>query len=305
MGQGYPLLSDEQRLQRLHPPAGRVRMVLDTDTYNEVDDQFAVAHALLSPESMEVEALYAAPFHNSRSDSPEDGMEKSHEEILRILDYLSIDGPPVMRGSTRYLSTDQTPVESDAAIDLVSRARDGVEPLYVVAIGAITNVASAILMDPAIVEHLVVVWLGGHSSAWPDTEEFNLTQDPDAARVIFDCGVPFVRVPCYPVASHLLTTLAELETHLVGKTDLCDFLVDRVRGYSKDHFAWAKEIWDISATVWLVDSSWVPTQIVHSPILAGGNTWSHNRSRHLMREAISLHRNPIFKDLFRKLTEHS
>ena len=43
-------------------------MVLDTDTYNEIDDQFAVVHALLSPEHLNVEALYAAPFHNNRSD---------------------------------------------------------------------------------------------------------------------------------------------------------------------------------------------------------------------------------------------
>ncbi|MBE0698068.1 MAG: nucleoside hydrolase, partial [Anaerolineaceae bacterium] len=39
-------------------------MVLDTDTYNEIDDQFAVVYALLSPEQLQVEALYAAPFTN-------------------------------------------------------------------------------------------------------------------------------------------------------------------------------------------------------------------------------------------------
>ncbi|MFC1725309.1 hypothetical protein ACFL4T_06755 [candidate division KSB1 bacterium] len=44
------------------PPAGRVRMVLDTDTYNEIDDQFAVVYSLISPERLNVEAIYAAPF---------------------------------------------------------------------------------------------------------------------------------------------------------------------------------------------------------------------------------------------------
>jgi len=48
-------------------------MVLDTDTYNEVDDQFAVVYALRSPERLRVEALYAAPFHNDRSSGPADG----------------------------------------------------------------------------------------------------------------------------------------------------------------------------------------------------------------------------------------
>ena len=50
-----PRLTTEQRVQRLEPPAGRVRMVLDTDTYNEIDDQFALVYALLSHERLDVE----------------------------------------------------------------------------------------------------------------------------------------------------------------------------------------------------------------------------------------------------------
>ena len=48
-------------------------MVLDTDTYNEVDDQFAVVYTLFSPEKFEVEAFYAAPFFNDRSTGPKEG----------------------------------------------------------------------------------------------------------------------------------------------------------------------------------------------------------------------------------------
>ena len=55
----FPMLTEARRLDRLTPPSGKVRMVLDTDAYNEVDDQFAVAHALLSPDQMAVEALDA------------------------------------------------------------------------------------------------------------------------------------------------------------------------------------------------------------------------------------------------------
>ncbi len=51
-------------------------MVLDTDTFNEIDDQFAVIYALHSKERLQVEAFYAAPFHNELSSGPKDGMEK-------------------------------------------------------------------------------------------------------------------------------------------------------------------------------------------------------------------------------------
>src|SRR5437868_5321521 len=66
-------LSAARRIELLEPPAGHVRMVVDTDTYNEIDDQFALVYALLSPERMTCEAIYAAPFHNQRSSGPEDG----------------------------------------------------------------------------------------------------------------------------------------------------------------------------------------------------------------------------------------
>ena len=106
----FPTLSESKRLEMLQPPTGQVRMVLDTDTYNEIDDQFAVVHALLSPENLDVEALYAVPFHNNRSSSPEDGMEKSYDEILRLLDFLNVPAEGfVYRGSRAFLSDNETP----------------------------------------------------------------------------------------------------------------------------------------------------------------------------------------------------
>ena len=66
----FPTLPDALRLERLRPPEDNVRMVIDTDTYNEIDDQFAVVYALLSPQEMTVEGLYAAPFFNDRPNSP-------------------------------------------------------------------------------------------------------------------------------------------------------------------------------------------------------------------------------------------
>src|SRR5690606_25895342 len=205
---------------------------------NEVDDQFALVYALLSPERLAVEAIYAAPFHNRRSSGPEDGMERSYAEILRLLDKLgrSPDGW-VFKGSTGYLGSDLEPQRSDAAADLVQRALASPvdDPLYVVAIGAITNVASAIRMEPKIIERMVVVWLGGHAHYWPHTREFNLQQDVPAARVVFDSGVPLVQIPCMGVTTHLLTTVAELEAYVSGRGAIGDYLVEIVKGYHDDH----------------------------------------------------------------------
>jgi purine nucleosidase len=299
-----PALDEATRLMRLELPTGKIRMVLDTDTYNEIDDQFAVVHALLSPDKLEVEALYAAPFFNARSASPADGMEKSYEEILRLLERLGItnDGL-VYRGASGYLRDSRTPQPSAAAADLVDRAKSShEEPLYVVAIGAITNVASAILLEPGIIERIIVVWLGGHARQWPHTREFNLMQDVAASRVVLDCGVPLVRIPCMGVTSHLTTTVAEIERFVQGQGSIGDYLARIFRDYRSDHFAWSKELWDVATIGFLINPDWVPTNLVHSPILGDQLTWSVDQSRHLIREAFFVRRDPILRDLFTKLS---
>lgn len=298
-----PRLSEPRRIEMLKPPSGKISMVLDTDTYNEIDDQFAVVYSLLSPEEVDVEAIYAAPFHNNRSDGPGDGMEKSYEEILRVLDKVGRAGEGLAhRGSTGWLPGAETPVDSDAARDLVARAtaeREG--PLYVAAIGAITNVASAILLEPAIIERIVLVWLGGNPQYWPTASEFNLKQDMHASRLVFDCGVPLVQIPCMGVTTHLHTTLPEMREHVKGRGAIGDYLYGIYEDYMDDHFARSKVIWDIAAIAYLIDPSWVPTELVHSPILTDQVTWSRNSSRHFIRVANFVHRDPIFRDLFEKL----
>lgn len=277
-------------------------MVLDTDTYNEIDDQFAVVYSLLS-EKINVEAIHAAPFHNSRSDGPGDGMEKSYEEILRLLERL--DHPHedfVFRGSTTYLPRRSTPVESESTENLIKLAMmDRDAPLYVAAIGAITNVASAILLEPKIIERIVIVWLGGQPYYWPTAREFNLQQDIPASQIIFDCGVPLIHIPCKNVSEHIRTTVPEMERYVKGRGAIGDYLYEIFVEYHRDHYAWSKVIWDISAMAWLLDSRWIPSHIAPSPILNNEGRWSFDPSRHFTRVAVNANRDAIFGDLFRKL----
>lgn len=97
-------------------------------------------------------------------------------------------------------------------------------PLYVVAIGAITNVASALLLNPEMKNNVVVVWLGGHAQHFQDTKEFNMKQDVAAARVVMECGVPFVQLPCNGVVDNFRISKPELEYWFKGKNELADYL---------------------------------------------------------------------------------
>ena len=297
-------LSDAERLALLAPRRGRLRVVLDTDTYNEIDDQFALVQAILSPDRIGLEAIYAAPFFNDRSTGAGHGMELSYGEILALLERLGVTpGGLVHRGVPDYVGAAKRPLKAAAVDDLIARARSGTSahPLYVIAIGAISNVASALLAAPDIIDRTVVVWLGGHALDWPDQREFNLRQDIGGAQVLFDSGVPLVLVPCMGVTSHLHSTVPEIERYVEPQGDIGRFLSMRFKEYATDHVGWAKEIWDMAAVAWLLDESWTPSVLIPTPILTDNATYSLDRARPLIRYVTHVRRNPILQDFFAKL----
>jgi purine nucleosidase len=156
-------------------------------------------------------------------------------------------------------------------------------------------------MEPAIADRIVVVWLGGNPGHWHQAVEFNVEQDMHASHVLLDSGVPLVHVPCRNVTEHLRTTSAEIDRHVRGTGSIGDYLADIYTEHYTDHFARSKVLWDVGAVAWLVEPEWVPTVVLHSPVLTSEGTWSHDPHRHLIREALWTDRDAIFGDLFRKL----
>lgn len=298
------MLSEIDRLKLLAPRPGKLRAVLDTDTYNEIDDQFALVQAILSPDRIALEAIYAAPFHNRRSTGPGHGMELSYGEILELLQRLDVSPEGlVFRGVTDYVGPTKVSRGAPAVDDLIARARSATpdNPLYVIAIAAISNIASALLKAPDIIDRTVVVWLGGHALEWPHQREFNLMQDVGGAQVLFDSGVPVVQLPCMGVVSHLHSTVAEIERYIEPCGEIGRFLAMRFKEYETDHKGWSKVIWDMAAVAWLLDASWAPSVLVPTPVMTDNTTFSTDRSRHAMRYVTHIDRDAIMRDFIGKL----
>ena len=304
-------MTQEQLLKNLKVPSGIVDVILDTDAYNETDDQYAISYMLLSPERINVLGMCAAPFHNANSSSPEDGMVRSYDEILRLLELLNRTelSPNVYLGSRTYLPDEETPLDTDAARFMVETAKkySPEKPLYIVAIGAITNVASAILLDrDTMVNNTVIVWLGGHAKDYPHTKEFNMRQDVAAARVVMGCGVPFVQLPCIGVVSHLITTDPELTYWIKGTSELADFLYERTVREANKHNkgrVWNRCIWDVSAIAWLLNDNdrFMKSYNIPALIPQYDGTYSVDPRRHMQCYVYEIHRDAIFNDLFDKL----
>lgn len=303
-------MTSEQFMKNLNVPEGKVDVILDTDAYNEIDDQFAIAYMLRSDDKINVKAICAAPFFNALSTSPEDGMEKSYNEILKILKFAGHEElcENTYRGSRGYLVDEKTPQPSDAANKIVEIANGytAEKPLYVVAIGAITNVASALIMDPSIKEKMVVVWLGGHATSWIHNREFNLFQDVAAARIIFGCGVPFVQLPCMGVVSEFRISRPELEYWLVDKNPLADYLARNTIKAAESYAAgkpWTRVIWDVTAVAWLLNDKnrFMNSVIEHAPIPEYDHQYAKRADRHFYRYVNEIKRDALMEDLIKKL----
>ena len=292
-------------LDQLNIKNKKVTAILDTDTYNEIDDQFALVQMLCSEERIDVKSINAAPFSmNDRSDNPEKGMELSYDEIFRLLEKINYEKDNfVFKGSKKYVGFNKKAVNSPAADNIIESALQCSEedPLYVIAIGAISNIASALLKEPEIINKLVVVWLGGNALYWPQNSEFNLKQDVGGAQVLFDSGVSLVMVPCKGVTSHLVSTVPEIEKYIEPHGEIGKFLAMRFKDYNKDHKGWSKEIWDMAAVGYVLNEDWTPTNIIPSPILLNDMKWSSDKNRHPIKIVYEIKRDPIFKDFIQKL----
>lgn len=302
-----------EMIKKLEIPKGKVDVILDTDTFNEIDDQFALSYLLASSEKLNTVAITAAPFFNSLSSSPADGMEKSYNEIFKVLDFADRNDlkPNVYRGSTEYLHNENEPVESDAAKVIVKFAMEHTpdKPLYVVAIGAVTNVASAILMNDEICNRMVVVWLGGHAIHWDHNNEFNMQQDVAAARIIFGSEVPFVQLPACGVVDIFTTTEFELRHWLEGKNKLADYLAKNTIAcagtYAKGK-PWTRVIWDVTAVAWLLNDNerFMNSRLINAPIPEYDNHYAFDSRRKFMNYVHFIHRDALFEDLFNKLANY-
>lgn len=314
------MLTEKQRIGMLRPPSGRVDMVLDTDTYNEVDDQFALAFLFRSGALVDLKAVYAAPFFAQpffptplirwRSTSPEDGMERSYDEILHILALCGggFSGE-VKKGARRFLPDRRTPVPSPAALDLAERAMgySPERPLYVAAIAAVTNIASAVLLNPEIADRMVVCTLIGNAHSVPATDEFNLMQDVAAAQALFDSGVPLVQLPCEGVVDRFAITVPELRERLEGRGPLCDYLFAATRElieWFHPEGGGSHPIWDVCAAAWPMNRGerFMAGRLVPAPGIADDRRYFPREGAPLMRYVDHIHRDTLYDRLFAALT---
>ncbi|WP_429310468.1 nucleoside hydrolase [Paenibacillus mucilaginosus] len=206
------------------PTQKMIRLIMNTDAKNEADDQYAIVHALLSPK-IDNRGFIAAHFGDWLSQS---SMEDSYEEIAKILDLMQIpDNHLIFKGAPRALADETTPIPSAGAELIIKEAMSNdPRPLFVTFLGPLTDMASALLMEPRIADRLTVIWIGG--GAYPAGEpEYNLWNDIHAANVVFKSKVPVWQVP-KNVYQRVMVSMAELEYRVKPHGELGNYLFEQL-----------------------------------------------------------------------------
>lgn len=182
------------KLKPFAPASGsRSRMVYVNDLSGDVDGLFATAHILLSNTSrLQCIVGTAAMMPGETS--------KAAAVLGRELVELAGKGRtvPVHEGSIGRFGPDKTVQQSPGVQAIIDEAMrtDTDLPLFIAVGGGLTEVASALKIEPKIAEKAILVWIGGGS--WPagGKGEYNFGLDPHAARYIYnETQMPIWQIP--------------------------------------------------------------------------------------------------------------
>ncbi len=235
-------------------------LILDCDTKNEIDDQFAITYALGT--GARVDGIVNV--QNTHANGP-DSVTIYREETRWILEAMDRTDVPNLPGVTRPLERDDRPGRAEGVEFIIERARTMTEePLVVVGTGPATDLASAVLLAPDIADRVVFYWLGGHRDA--ETlrrvgEEWNVLGDPWAVKALFESRAPLVHVPAWGVTEKLVWRTNWLLEKLQGLgKPIHRLLADRVSDFMARHAKGIpdpkKEFWDIGAAMCPLHPEW-------------------------------------------------
>ncbi len=207
------------------PPEKMARVIINTDAKNEADDQYCIVQALLTP-SFELHGIVPAHFGPSRSAH---SMKDSHDEVTHLLDLMELTGKVTVADGAEAAIPDETTAAPSPGAELIIREamKDDPRPLHVAFLGPLTDMASALLMEPRIATRNVrVIWIGG--GEWPvGGREFNLSNDIAAANVVFRSAIEVWQIPM-TVYRMMAVSYAELMERVHDKGAIGKYLVEQL-----------------------------------------------------------------------------
>ncbi len=261
----------------------RIRLLVDSDANNELDDQFALTYVLHNQGVFDLEGITV---NHTRGGGD---IQQQYDEAARIIALSArTDVPLYMGASGSYAeivpSLGDADFDGHAAVDfIIERAHaDDPRPLVLAPIGKLTNIALALEKDPSIASKVRIFWLGSH---WPMPGEYNLDNDTTSVNPVIESGVPFemavVRFGYYSGTGAVKLGMKEVQETMPGlgpriATPITgrhggefytfgDYAVSLFEHMGEDYRA----LYDLAALSLLKNPAWAERVVIDAPRLTG------------------------------------
>ena len=296
----------------------RIPILVDSDANNELDDQHAIAYAVFNSDVFD---LVGVTVNNTPLG---DGIEGQYNEAKRVLQLCNaFDSIPLFRGADQNYEDIRPFIKDDSfdgidAVDFIiaEARRERSQPLTVIPIGKLTNIALALDRAPDIKNRMRVVWLG---SNYPEEGEYNLLADIPAVNSVLNSSVAFEMVSVR-YAQTTGSTAVAVETKVVKQTmpglgPQVDPVIGRHGGeftcfgdYSISLFEHmnfpTRPLFDVVAVAVVKNPSWGERNEMPAPILDGKSwvDWSDNPHRIAIWE--NFDKDAILDDFFQSMRNY-
>ena len=242
-------------------------VIVDADTSNEVDDLFALARILMDPQ-VEVTALNAAHWQSSHWSVPQ-SMEESHRLNQQLLGEMGLEIKTFRGGMARMYDWGDRARHSAAAYEIIRQAKQR-DTVVVLALGALTNIASAVYIQPDIAKKLRIFWLGttfDFESGVLKRNDFNALMDPYALDYLLDSEATLHIMPLNTARTMEVSFekwKAEIGSHFLGH-----YLIKRWESHL-DGVRQKRVLWDLALVSAFLNPEFGRTRVVRTSRDSGG-----------------------------------
>lgn len=229
----------------------KLKVIIDSDTANEVDDSFALAYALSNRDVLDIKAITLEPFVvGYKHITPKDSQIESKNEANRVLRLMGIkDAKLVVKGSEEFLSNGYEEI-TPAVEKIIELGKKG--EITIIAMGVLTNIAIALKKDPTIAKNLHIVWLGTKNLLHETFDDCNYKKDKLAFEVVLKSTAQVTVIPSY-IGKFIVSSTHELKKN-VAVNDIGKYLLrlSKTVNYENEGLG-VKTLYDIAPVAYIVN----------------------------------------------------
>ena len=307
-------------------PQNRIRVILDSDTNNELDDQHVIAYMIFNGHFFDVEGITVN--RTSSGGSIEDHVAEANRVVQLCDQHQNINVYKGASGNYNEIKEHMNAPEfdgSEAVNFIIERAKiQGPDKLVLLAVGKLTNIALALKKDPSIAANIRIVWLG---SNYPDPKEYNLMNDTFAVNAVLQTDVDFeiatVRRNKPTGTGNVIAYVDDILEKMPGKgptikkpvpgrsgklfTNFGDYSLSLFKIFPGGGTPKGRIFYDVAAAAILKNPSWAERVEIPVPQLLEDGNWVNNSQTDDPRKIViweHFKKEKIMRDFYRSMDNY-